>query len=98
MLRELAVVDPLAPEIGRALGAREGLVGIRRGRMLGPELARRRVLGSRPGEGHVRLLALAQCLRSVRPRALEAHPKVSHESKGHVAVATSRHGLAIARA
>src|SRR5260370_27697447 len=97
MLGKLAAVDPLAPEIRRSLDAGERLVGVGRRRVLGPELARRRVLRARPRERDVRLLALAQGLAGMRAPAFEAGPEVGDQAEGDVAFATFRAGLAVAR-
>src|SRR5205809_1865747 len=98
VLGELAVVDPLAPEVGGALDALERLVHVRRGRMLGPELLACRVLRARPSQRCVGALALAQRGGGVRAGALETDAQVRDQAQRDVAVAPSRDRFAVARA
>src|SRR5712692_6693211 len=74
MLRKLAAVDPLPPE-----------------------LARRRVLRSRPCQRDIRFLALAKGLGGMRSGAFEAHSQIRHQPQRDVSVAPLGDGLPIAR-
>ena len=97
MLRKLAAVDPLAPEVGRLLDPVERLLDSRRRGVLSPVLLARRVARARPHHRDVGTLALAQRLGRVRARTLEADAQVGDQPDRHLVLAAARDRLVVAR-
>ena len=96
VFRELPAIDPLAPVVRRSLDALERLFGRGRSRVLLPVLLGGRVSRPRPDHRHVGFLALAQGLRGVGARTLEAHPQVGDQPHRHVHLTTTGDRLAVA--
>src|SRR5919204_910259 len=98
VLRELAPVDPLPPEVGGALDALERFVGGRRRRVLGPMLGARRMPRPGPDHGHIGALALAEDLARVRARPLEPHAQVRDQPDRNLVLTAARQRLVVTRA
>src|SRR5207302_46934 len=75
--------------------ALKSLFGARRRRVLGPVLLAGRVARSRPHQGGVCALALAQRLGCMRARAFETHAKVGDEPDRNLVLAAARDGLVV---
>src|SRR4051794_18515938 len=83
MIRELSVVEPLAPEVGGALHAVVCLVVVDRRRMLGP------------GEGYERRIAAMQCRAGAGAAALEAQAQIGDQLQLEVDPLPLANGLVV---
>src|SRR5438105_6482186 len=96
MLRKVAPVDPVTPEVRGPLDAVEGLGGVLRRGALGPELRGVRPVRARPADGGEGALTLLQGLGGVRTRPFEADPEVGDQPQGNVAFPAGRDRLPVA--
>ena len=98
VLGKFAPIDPLAPELGRALDPLERLLDGRGRRVLSPVFLARGMARPRPNHRDVGAFALAEHLGGVCARPFEPDPQVGDKPDRHLVLAAARDRLVVALA